>query len=173
MPEAPSFLAPAAAEEVQSHVRAWFDVVESELAAVDYSNRPACVPIAGACITLVVHISESRYELHCGAFSGCRGPPRKDILHVIVPGLPADVDMCVPFGLHDGAQNVRSGNLGIPVLGAMYHPLSSTIVVPFAMGNVRFALPYVNTLGKGCCHVTAPARASRRPSSAAERSGRG
>jgi len=143
--EAPTFLAPAAVEEVQAHVRAWFDVVESELAAVNYSTRPACVPVASAYISLVVHISESRYELHCGEFSGSRGPPLRDVLDVIVPGLPADVDVYVPFGLHDGVQNVHGGNLGIPVLGAMYHPLFSSIAVPFAMGTRRSKLPYVNT----------------------------
>mmetsp|Transcript_63794 Transcript_63794/g.146102 ORF Transcript_63794/g.146102 Transcript_63794/m.146102 type:complete len:439 (-) Transcript_63794:74-1390(-) len=155
MPEAPSFLAPAAAEEVQSHVRAWFDVIESELSeltTVDYSKRAACVPVTGAYITLVVHISKSSYRLHCGEFSGSRGPPLKEILDVIVPGLPADVDVYVPFGLHDGVQNVRSGNLGIPVFGTMYHPMYSSIAVPFAMGTVRSPLPYVNTPVVGWDH---------------------
>jgi len=145
-PAPPSFLGPIAAEEVRVHVRAWFDVVESELVAVDYSNRPVCVPGRGAYISLVVHISKSSYEVHCGEFSGSRGPPLKDILDVIVPGLPSDVDVYVPFGLHDGVQNVHGvQNLGLPVFGAMYHPLFSTIAVPFAMGNRRSKFPYVNT----------------------------
>jgi hypothetical protein len=147
---APSLLAPAAADEVHAHIRAWFDVIESELATravVNYSNladRAYCVT-SGAYISLVVHISKSRYEVHCGEFSGSRGPPLKEVLDVIVPGLPSEVDVYVPFGLHDGVQNVRSGNLGIPVFGAMYHPLYSTIAVPFAMGARRSKLPYVNT----------------------------
>jgi len=149
-PEAPSFLRPAAAEEVSAHVRAWFDVVESELVAsghFDYSSRPACDDAPGAYISVVVHITESRYEVHCGEFLRPRGPQLKEILDVIVPDLPSEMDVYVPFGLHDTVvYDKKFRNLGIPVLGSMYHPLYSKIAVPFAMGNIRNTLqPFQNT----------------------------
>jgi hypothetical protein len=149
-PEAPGFLRPAADAEVKAHVRAWFDVVESELAAtgqVDYSNRPACDNAPGAYIGLVIHISSGRYEVHCGDFDGPRGPQLREILDVIVPGLPSEVDVYVPFGLHDTVvYDKKFRNLGIPVFGSMHHPLYSKIAVPFAMGNIRSTLrPYANT----------------------------
>merc|ERR1719401_2610005 len=77
--------------------------------------------------------------------SGSRGPPVKEILDKIVPDLPSHIDVYLPFGFHDGVQNVRMNNTHMPVLGAVYHPLYSTIALPFAMGCQRSQVGYVNT----------------------------
>lgn len=94
----------------------------------------------------VVYISNRTWTVHCGYLgSGDRGPPLKEVLDAIVPGLPSEVDVYVPFGMHDGVQNVKAGNWRVPVLGAVYHPLYSPIAVPFAMGCQRSPTGYVNT----------------------------
>ncbi|CAK0826279.1 unnamed protein product [Prorocentrum cordatum] len=94
--------------------------------------QPACL----------VHISESRYKLHCGEFSGPCGPLLKDVLDVIVPGLPR------ARALRPARRRAKRPLWQLGHTGPRRYVspvVFSTIAVPFAMGNVRSALAYVNT----------------------------
>jgi len=142
-------------QEVFDRVDAYFTVIESHLADVDYDRIPQCteknsrgesIPY----INSVVHIKQRTWREVCGNLSSdiTRGSELRLILDKIVPGLDDSLDVHIPFGLHDGVQNVRQGNQNQPVLGIMYHSAFSPITVPFAMGctrTVNRAKSYMNT----------------------------
>jgi len=88
---------------VSEKVRAWFDVVESFVPSVDYSKIPYCSAENIAYINVVVHVRNGSWSVVCGSLAGNRGPSLKEILDKVAPQLP-NVDVHLPFGLHDGVQ---------------------------------------------------------------------
>jgi len=130
--------------EVFEKVDAYFNVIERRLKDVDYSRVPKCTDTGPAngrppYINSVIHIKNSAWREVCGDLSQnvVRGLELIRILNKIVPFLPADINIHVPFGLHDGVHNVHEDNQGQPVFGVMYHSAFSPITVPFAMGCTR------------------------------------
>jgi len=144
-------------QEVFDRVDAYFNVVESHLPDVEYDRIPACTEKKNSpnesrpYINSVVHIKQRTWREVCGNLSSdtTRGSELRLILDKIVPGLDDSIDVHIPFGLHDGVQNVREDNQNQPVVGIMYHSAFSPITVPFAMGCTR-------TLNRAKAYMNSP-----------------
>lgn len=133
-------------QEVFEKLDAYFNVVERKLKSVDYTRVPRCTDSFSTgtsgrrpYINSVIHIKSNRWTEVCGDLSqdSVRGRELIRILDKIVPGLDPEIDIHIPFGLHDGVHNVHEDNQGQPVFGVMYHSAFSPITIPFAMGCTR------------------------------------
>jgi len=133
-------------QSVRRHVQAYFDLVESELPEVDYTRVPKCVQDE-ANTNLVVRVRNRSWSLVCGnvTVDSVRGPPLLEILDRVVPKLAPEVDVYLPFCLHDSIPLRRSQGPQdpmyqvMPILGTLYaqSPPGASAGVPFAMACMR------------------------------------
>jgi len=99
----------------------------------------------------VIHIKNRTWKPTCGKmltepdYEWGRGHSLAQILDQVVPTLPRELEIVLPFGLHDGVQYVPGTTSTHPVLGTAYHRRFSPFAVPFALGCQRSPTGYVNT----------------------------